>query len=134
AVNGASTGPTKSATLLPSQPISVEPIETTKRKRDDVGDVKVIEQEKSPAAKRTKQNTMESTVSMDRKGGKHHTASTNGTKMDKAAVSLDTLRDAIESQLSLEILLKHDELRLINQEMAKCQIALEQLRRCHLIP
>ncbi|KAI8962891.1 hypothetical protein F5Y11DRAFT_175635 [Daldinia sp. FL1419] len=43
-------------------------------------------------------------------------------------------RDAIDQQLSLEILLKHDELRLINQELAKCQVALEQLRRCHLIP
>lgn len=37
-------------------------------------------------------------------------------------------------QLGLEVLLKHQELRLIDQELAKCQIALEQLRRCHLIP
>jgi len=44
------------------------------------------------------------------------------------------VREVIESQFSLEILLKHDELRLINQELAKCQAALEQLRRCHLIP
>ncbi|CAL3967615.1 unnamed protein product [Diplocarpon coronariae] len=53
-----------------------------------------------------------------------------------AAVPVPTgrIRDAIESQLSLEILLKHQELRLINQELAKCQAALEQLRRCHLIP
>jgi len=43
-------------------------------------------------------------------------------------------REAIETQFSLEILLKHDELRLINQELAKCQVALEQLRRCHLVP
>ena len=43
-------------------------------------------------------------------------------------------RDAIQYQFGLEILLKHDELRLINQELAKCQAALEQLRRCHLIP
>ncbi|KAI2473307.1 hypothetical protein F4781DRAFT_427722 [Annulohypoxylon bovei var. microspora] len=47
---------------------------------------------------------------------------------------MDRARDAIEEQFSLEILLKHDELRLINQELAKCQVALEQLRRCHLIP
>ncbi|KAI1336557.1 hypothetical protein F5Y15DRAFT_202905 [Xylariaceae sp. FL0016] len=47
---------------------------------------------------------------------------------------IDRATDAIEQQFSLEILLKHDELRLINQELAKCQIALEQLRRCHLIP
>ncbi|KAF4624376.1 hypothetical protein G7Y89_g13797 [Cudoniella acicularis] len=44
------------------------------------------------------------------------------------------ITDAIESQFNLEILLKHNELRLINQELAKCQVALEQLRRCHLIP
>lgn len=30
--------------------------------------------------------------------------------------------------------MKHNELRLIDQELAKCQIALEQLRRCQLIP
>lgn len=47
---------------------------------------------------------------------------------------MDRAREAIEQQFSLEILLKHNELRLINQELAKCQVALEQLRRCHLIP
>ncbi|KAI0521782.1 hypothetical protein F5B22DRAFT_502055 [Xylaria bambusicola] len=49
-------------------------------------------------------------------------------------VDVERAKEAIEEQFSLEILLKHDELRLINQELAKCQIALEQLRRCHLIP
>lgn len=47
---------------------------------------------------------------------------------------LETARDEIRHQFGLEILLKHKELRLINQELAKCQVALEQLRRCHLIP
>jgi ADA HAT complex component 1 len=47
---------------------------------------------------------------------------------------MDRARDEINHQFGLEILLKHDELRLINQELAKCQVALEQLRRCHLIP
>ncbi|KAK0702593.1 hypothetical protein B0T21DRAFT_299745 [Apiosordaria backusii] len=47
---------------------------------------------------------------------------------------LERAKDAIQYQFGLEILLKHDELRLIDQELAKCQIALEQLRRCHLIP
>lgn len=51
-----------------------------------------------------------------------------------AVVDSSRIRDTIESQFSLEILLKHNELRLINQELAKCQVALEQLRRCHLIP
>lgn len=53
---------------------------------------------------------------------------------DAAVQSSSLIREAIESQFSLEILLKHNELRLINQELAKCQVALEQLRRCHLIP
>ncbi|KAL2178265.1 uncharacterized protein P884DRAFT_198190 [Thermothelomyces heterothallicus CBS 202.75] len=47
---------------------------------------------------------------------------------------LDAAKEAIQMQFGLEILLKHDELRLIDQELAKCQVALEQLRRCHLIP
>lgn len=46
----------------------------------------------------------------------------------------DRLRETLEAQLSLETLLKHNELRLIDQEMAKCQVALEQLRRCSEIP
>lgn len=44
------------------------------------------------------------------------------------------LRDVIEAQFGLEILLKHKELRMIDQEFAKCQAALEQLRRCQVIP
>lgn len=48
--------------------------------------------------------------------------------------SLDSARDAIQYHFGLEILHKHNELRLIDQELAKCQVALEQLRRCHLIP
>ncbi|MCJ1225116.1 hypothetical protein MMC12_001765 [Toensbergia leucococca] len=50
------------------------------------------------------------------------------------AVNLTALQMVIESQFSLEILLKHKELRLIEQETAKCQAALEQLRRCQIIP
>ena len=49
-------------------------------------------------------------------------------------LSFATLQETIESQFNLEILLKHRELRLIDQELAKCQIALEQLRRCHIVP
>ncbi|KAI2623787.1 hypothetical protein GGS21DRAFT_333005 [Xylaria nigripes] len=51
-----------------------------------------------------------------------------------SAINMERAKEAIEEQFGLEILLKHDELRLINQELAKCQVALEQLRRCHLIP
>ncbi|KAF9887497.1 hypothetical protein FE257_010214 [Aspergillus nanangensis] len=49
-------------------------------------------------------------------------------------VNVDQLRETFEAQLSLEVLLKHNELRLIDQEIAKCQVALEQLRRCAEIP
>ncbi|KAL2886671.1 hypothetical protein HOO65_060501 [Ceratocystis lukuohia] len=42
--------------------------------------------------------------------------------------------DIIRAQFGYEILRKHNELRLINSELAKCQTAMEQLRRCHLIP
>ncbi|KAL2261095.1 hypothetical protein VTK26DRAFT_4712 [Humicola hyalothermophila] len=55
-------------------------------------------------------------------------------KSTAPAVDMESAKDVIRYQFGLEILLKHDELRLINQELAKCQIALEQLRRCHLIP
>ncbi|KAJ5777225.1 hypothetical protein N7520_000471 [Penicillium odoratum] len=47
---------------------------------------------------------------------------------------VDRLRETLTAQLSLEVLLKHNELRLIDQEIAKCQISLEQLRRCAEIP
>lgn len=52
----------------------------------------------------------------------------------KEEAQLATMRQTISSQLSLEILIKHRELRFIDQELAKCQIALEQLRRCTEIP
>ncbi|KAL8639979.1 MAG: hypothetical protein Q9228_003050 [Teloschistes exilis] len=48
--------------------------------------------------------------------------------------SPDQLQQAIEAQFNLEILLKHRELRLVDQEIAKCQVGLEQLRRCQVIP
>ena len=47
---------------------------------------------------------------------------------------LSPLQQTIEHQFNLEILTKHKELRLIDQELAKCQAALEQLRRCELVP
>lgn len=46
----------------------------------------------------------------------------------------DRIVDMVNEHFGTEILLRHQELRFINQELAKCQAALEQLRRCHLIP
>ncbi|CAO2658549.1 Nn.00g062720.m01.CDS01 [Neocucurbitaria sp. VM-36] len=57
--------------------------------------------------------------------------STPTTTMDSG---LTAVQQAIEAQINYEILLKHNELRLIEQELAKCQVSLEQLRRCSLIP
>lgn len=42
--------------------------------------------------------------------------------------------DRIESELNLQILSKHNELRLIETEIGKAQIMLEQLRRVRIIP
>ena len=53
---------------------------------------------------------------------------------EASAERLAKLRGAISRQFNLEILLKHNELRLIDQEIAKIQVALEQLRRCSVIP
>ena len=44
------------------------------------------------------------------------------------------LQQVIENEFNMQILMKHNELRLIDQELAKCQVALEQLRRCELRP
>ncbi len=62
------------------------------------------------------------------------TEQTTSAPLDIAPPSLPTLRDTIESQFSLEVLRKHDELRLIDQEIAKGQAMLEQLRRCQIMP
>ncbi|KAL3248663.1 hypothetical protein ABHI18_011937 [Aspergillus niger] len=66
-------------------------------------------------------------------------ATTNTSEITKQngtspKIDADSLRETLEAQLSLEVLLKHNELRLIDQEIAKCQVALEQLRRCAEIP
>lgn len=47
---------------------------------------------------------------------------------------LTPTQQMIENQFNVQILMKHNELRLIEQELAKCQISLEQLRRCELRP
>jgi ADA HAT complex component 1 len=56
------------------------------------------------------------------------------TTMADPESNLDKLRAIIEAHINLEILHKHNELRLIDQELAKCQVSLEQLRRCELMP
>lgn len=48
--------------------------------------------------------------------------------------SLQSIRTTIDEQFSIEIILKHRELGDIEKEIAKTQVALEQLRRCSLVP
>ncbi|KAK1093269.1 hypothetical protein LTR48_002658 [Friedmanniomyces endolithicus] len=50
------------------------------------------------------------------------------------AVDMTPLKQAIENGFNIQILMKHNELRLVEQELCKCQVALEQLRRCELRP
>ncbi|KAF2142523.1 uncharacterized protein K452DRAFT_297791 [Aplosporella prunicola CBS 121167] len=61
-------------------------------------------------------------------------ASLDASMVDADPTAFTPLQQAIETHFDQEILLKHNELRLIEQELAKCQVALEQLRRCHVIP
>lgn len=53
---------------------------------------------------------------------------------DMTVTEQERFRETIVANLGTRILYKHNELRLIDQEIAKCQIALEQLRRCSHIP
>ncbi|KAH7350848.1 hypothetical protein BKA65DRAFT_245944 [Rhexocercosporidium sp. MPI-PUGE-AT-0058] len=100
-----------------------------KRRRSSLDEGKSgMEEDDALDAKRRKSSTTTSEAVLD---------STGEEAVNESVEPLDPtsrIRDAIESQFGLEILLKHKELRLINQELAKCQAALEQLRRCHLIP
>ncbi|KAI6839062.1 hypothetical protein KC332_g4336 [Hortaea werneckii] len=60
------------------------------------------------------------------------------TESTKAAADnaqgMSPLQQVIENEFNMQILMKHNELRLIEQELGKCQVALEQLRRCELRP
>jgi ADA HAT complex component 1 len=61
-------------------------------------------------------------------------------KVSTAPPALDCIADmtplqqVIDNEFNMAMLMKHNELRLIEQELAKCQVALEQLRRCELKP
>ena len=76
-------------------------------------------------------NAASSTSQLD-PPGKQQNESILTNKMDPA--KRERLRQKIGAMFDQEILLKHNEQRLIEQELAKCQVALEQLRRCREIP
>lgn len=127
--------PIQAVTIQPSQPRALAAGDSlAKRKREEMAETAGSPEKRSlPLAKRKKEESRLPDVSKQTQAELPNVTPSDAT-MEKVGISQDTLRDAIDSQLGLEILLKHDELRLINQEIAKCQIALEQLRRCHLIP
>jgi ADA HAT complex component 1 len=56
------------------------------------------------------------------------------SKLQDATERLQAIRNTISEQFDIEILLKHRELGNIEKEIAKTQVAIEQLRRCTLIP
>lgn len=106
-----------------------------KRNRDDTRYVPTTQQDSHPLVKRQKTATMGISASVPSKGDdpQRNLNSYNGTvSMDATTQAI--VGDTVQSQMLLEILLTHNELRVIDQNLAKAQAAFEQLRRCHLIP
>ncbi|KAL4987594.1 hypothetical protein BDW68DRAFT_187929 [Aspergillus falconensis] len=96
----------------------------------DAGDIPT-----EPLADQTSRRAPDAPPSMSTGGSFGPSApSRDDQKAPRRKVNVDRLRETLEAQLSLEVLLKHNELRFIDQEIAKCQVALEQLRRCAEIP
>ncbi|KAF2692116.1 hypothetical protein K458DRAFT_285935 [Lentithecium fluviatile CBS 122367] len=81
-----------------------------------------------------KESAGKSKVSKAQKPTARPESSSADTPTPAMGSDLTALQQTIEAQINYEILLKHNELRLIEQELAKCQVSLEQLRRCSLIP
>jgi len=106
--------------------VDILPGGVAKRKRRPSEDVQDMTDEGFHEPKRRKQSLKETEL-----GSR---AENSVDEKTEVVVDTDRVRETIEAQFSLDILLKHNELRLINQELAKCQVALEQLRRCSLIP
>ncbi|KAI9870368.1 MAG: hypothetical protein M1830_004333 [Pleopsidium flavum] len=136
--------------------IDIPPVVKMKRKRSDSEESALMRVEQSPLKRKsdkTQWNARDTLVKQQlsdkndslrspheelaasdtaTEGGAHNASKALPTAPD--STTLTPLQQSIEAQFSLEILLKHNELRLIDQELAKCQIALEQLRRCQTIP
>jgi hypothetical protein len=115
------------------RPFAVQTVGVAKRKREEQEDAPAAQQHKQLVAKRRKAEPTAAPLNSQIPEPRCDEAP-SATKMEKVEVSPAVIRDAFESQLGLEILLRHNELRVINQNLAKAQVALEQLRRCHLIP
>ncbi|OBT82898.1 hypothetical protein VE02_08582 [Pseudogymnoascus sp. 03VT05] len=115
---------------------SVQPVGATKRKlgdRDAPPPPLGVSACAVAAAKRKKEcdNNMGAGLSAPQAAKMEATATVSNRSKPGA---LARMREVIDHQLSLEVLMKHDELRRIDQELAKATVALDQLRRCHMIP
>ncbi|KAK3935891.1 protein AHC1 [Diplogelasinospora grovesii] len=113
-------------------PTSPVPARSPKRRRPSLVDTNSAYHDRFASAKRIKTEQDGGLPSPTSASPDADDASMS--RMPSMSVDLERAKEVIQYQFSLEILLKHDELRLINQELGKCQTALEQLRRCHLIP
>lgn len=120
--------PSKEALSLATSPCSLK--RRTSVSRDDFEDVK------EPSAKRQRTDysvtTPPETPAVPSRLDRQEYFSRSPEPQSSPAT--DRIVDIINQQFGTEILLRHQEYRFINQELAKCQAALEQLRRCHLIP
>ncbi|RFU29678.1 hypothetical protein B7463_g6673, partial [Scytalidium lignicola] len=122
----------------PVQMMEITPSGASKRRRDEedvAPGLSTLSSLSSPSLEEQDAKRRKADVARD--GALNVNGSEESMRQDtagQASVDTEQLLEAIDSQFSLEILLKHNELRLISQELAKCQVALEQLRRCHLIP
>ncbi|KAK4993360.1 hypothetical protein LTR66_006039 [Elasticomyces elasticus] len=132
--------------------VEIPVVNRYKRKRSDSqSSSSPVSTEQAPPAKRHK-------ISVDVSPAKEDLADTlkagrTGTEVDCASREAETTADTtrttaptnsqsplsplqvvIMEQFNMEILLKHRELRTIEQELAKCHVALEQLQKCEEIP
>ncbi|KAL2836157.1 hypothetical protein BJY01DRAFT_222385 [Aspergillus pseudoustus] len=113
----------------PQKPISLQQQASTTTK-DDATSISL----ESPTGRTSERAVPESSSESPNEGHPDPSTSRDNSKATARKLDVDRLRETLEAQLSLEVLLKHNELRLIDQEIAKCQVALEQLRRCAEIP
>ncbi|KFX91767.1 hypothetical protein V490_05728 [Pseudogymnoascus sp. VKM F-3557] len=109
---------------------SVQPVGATKRKLGDRDAPPFEVSACAVAAKRKKECDMGAGLSAPQPAKMEATTASNRSKPG----ALARMREVIDHQLSLEVLMKHDELRRIDQELAKATVALDQLRRCHIMP
>jgi ADA HAT complex component 1 len=111
----------------------VKPAEAQSQETPKIASAEVL-QSRPKAQPSRKESTSQSKAIKTQKPTANPDSSAANDPTLTMETNLNEVQQQIEHQFNLEILLKHNELRLIEQELAKCQVALEQLRRCSLIP